>query len=449
MPGPQNSVVINNAQNDKSVTITDADLEVFTNVYWYSFTKSRITIDCLSDIKYTGCFRAGNRSEIIKMGTNTFEFTPINNEYCTYMSSTFIVSNGCMKMGKIYFYEKLAPVLEVWKPGILELDPNSSSYLLGLVGDGVVTNRSNSWKAIYFRSYFHDLLGRGPWAFSGTLSSNLKPVIGNNVDNITHRGEQHFLGENSIRSADSTHNPQIYKGVIGVEYPGYGMGNPASLRGSLYQFFGCPTNEYSDMTFLYLGKGGVTDIGISFYNRYGTARLILDGGADGGLILARSDNNSTEYGSLRNLAYVNCNASQWEENNQPKRTDVTAERIVLTGANLNPCVISNYIYDAADATYICFIKRGTGTWRFAERPYEDCGNRGPVFVEQGRLEFDSFRCLGKGDRPFTNFWEGASDELCRVPYIYRLGNGVTDASAPDFHTYPLPERIHRPVRKLP
>ncbi|MBO5941439.1 MAG: hypothetical protein J6R18_09630, partial [Kiritimatiellae bacterium] len=156
--------------------------------------------------------------------------------------------------------------------------------------------------------------------------------------------------------------------------------------------------------------------------------------ADGGLVFACSDTDSQEYGRLRNLAYVNCNASAWTETNQPKRTDVTGERIVLTGSNLNPCVISNYIYDAADATYICFIKRGTGTWRFAERPYEGCGNRGPVLVEQGRLEFDSFSCLGKGDRPFTNFWEGASDEQCRVPYIYRIGNGVNDASAPDLPT---------------
>lgn len=433
VPGPQNAVYVENASG---VVIRDSDLNVFTNVFWYRFDRSHITLDCEADVKFPGCIRSGGRSKFVKVGANRLDFVPSHDTYCNYSVTDFIVSNGWVRFGRLYEYERLMPLIEVWKPGVVELDPNLSTKVLGLVGDGVVTNTQA--KVAYLRTYSRltgGQFGYGPWTFSGTAVGPVKICISDEGSADDRWGEQWFMGTNNIRIAKSDNFLQIFRGFVGVEEPGLGNGNPASIAGSCCQFYGAQTTSFSETGFRYLGKGGATDVRFDYYNRYGTSPLVIDAGPHGGLTFMRKDGvDASDYsGEWRNVTHVHCISSKWDTS-VARYTDVTGGRIVLTGSNVNACVISNYVHETGDVTYMCFIKRGTGTWRFADRDSEWCQNRGPVLVEQGRLEFDSFTALGTASRQCTNFWEGVGDDRARVQYIYRIGNGTNDAYAADLAT---------------
>ena len=423
VPGPENAVKIEFATD---VTITDADLNVFTNVYWYTLINSHITFDCSVDVDYPGCFRSGSRTSFVKVGGNTLTFSHQKDEYCNYTITDFIISNGCVRFGKMYQYSQLSPLIEVWKPGVAELRSSGNTELLGIVGDGIVTNAVSGGTRglrLWSRNTL-GALGYGPWTFSGTIADSVAIVIGEEDTKDYSWGEQYFTGTSHIRSSTAG-QPQIFHGFIGVEEPGFGEGSAASIRGNTYHFYGSKMNANPDVGFRYLGRGGITDMRINYYNKYGCSPLTIDAGAHGGLMFV--DGEEEEAGYWSNLAdkfYKKAVGS----------TDVTAERFILAGSNTATCVISNTIKDSTSAPYICFIKRGTGTWRFAERPVEMCQNKGPVLVEQGRLEFDSFAALGTATVSCTNFWEGVGDELCKVPYIYRLGDGSCDPDADDLPT---------------
>ena len=426
VPGPQNSVYIG---KNKNVVIRDEDLNVFTNVYWYKiYDKSVVTIDCTNDVVYPGCIRAGSKSTFVKMGTNTLSFTHTKDAYCSYVSSKYVVSNGVFRFGNIYPYENISPLLEVWKPGVAVLNPSANTYLLGLVGDGFVTNTSTR-SLILWSHKTNGVLGYGPWVFSGTIGDKTKILIGAEDSNGNSWGTQYFLGTNNVRRGTNNSIMIVQHGFVGVEEPGLGAGSATSVPGYIYQFVGGKTDEMPDVGFIYLGKGGRTDMRIDYYNRYGKSQFFMDGGAHGGLIF--EDGAEDLAGSWRNLAEYAYKDCSWAS---AKNTSVTAERFVLTGSNTTACVISNTIIEGTSVPFFCFIKRGTGTWRFAERPSDMCNNKGPILVEQGRLEFDSFTALGLGTKPFTNFWEDVEQEDTRVQYIYRIGNGTNDAMAADLPT---------------
>lgn len=431
VPGPQNAVKIEFADD---VVINDKDLNVFTNVYWYSLINSRITFDCTVDVKYPGCFRSGSRSRFVKVGDNRLEFIHLKDTYCNYSVTDFIVSNGCLRLGNLYPYESLSPLVEVWKPGVLELWPDGNTKVLGVVGDGVVTNTSTVSRQLTLWSHMDGgSFGAGPWIFSGTQASSVKIAIGDESNKPNSWSEQNFMGVANVRKAFSVGFPQIFHGFIGVEDPGFGSECLASIPGTCCQFYGADcAGPMPYVGFRYLGKGGITDMQIDYYNKYGKSPLVIDAGAIGGLTFAVDGDAPVDYrGSWRNLCEYFYSGCDWATS---KKTDVTAAQFILTGSNVNACVISNNIVEGSSAPYMCFIKRGTGTWRFAERNEDWCGNKGPILVEQGRLEFDSFTALGKGTKPYTNFWGGVTDEDCRVQYIYRIGNGTNDVDAVDLAT---------------
>ena len=430
LPGPQNSVKIYNAKN---VVIRDEDLNVFTNVYWYTIdNKSVVTIDCTNDVVFPGCFRAGNKSTIVKVGTNRFEFATRLADYCMYTASRYVVSNGCVRFGKPYYYENCTPVLEVWKPGVAELYTEDHSHLLGIAGDGLVTNTSSSVRQLRLWSQrTNGVLGYGPWTFSGTIGNKTKIIIGVDDRNPDSWGTQYFMGTNNVRKSSSNNAIIINHGFVGVEEPGLGAGSATSVPGYIYQMYGATNATMPDTGFIYLGKGGRTDMRIDYYNRYGKSQLFIDGGAHGGLVFVDGTGTEDHSGKWRNLGEYYYKECGWAS---AKNTSVTAERFILTGSNTTACVISNTIVEGTSVPFICFIKRGKGTWRFAERPSDMCNNKGPILVEQGRLEFDSFTALGTGTKPFTNFWEDVEQEDTRVQYIYRIGNGTNDAMAADLPT---------------
>ena len=430
VPGVTNRV---NFTDAKDVVIRDADLDVFTNVLWYSFTRSVITVDCTKDVQYPGCVRWGQASKFVKLGENKFEFTRPT-DCCSYCVMDFIVSNGWLTIGHTYEYEKLFPAVEVWKPGILELGGSATTHnYVGIAGDGVVTNTSSGRRVICLRTKeTNGTLGYGPWTFSGTLGGNIRLKAGVDAANTpTGWCEQNFLGTGSERSAVASDYNDMFNGLFGIEHFGWGAPSPASVRAHSFHINGANNvSDNDEVGVVYLGTGETTDVGIQIYNRYGKSQTVIDGGPHGGLVLADRDSSLTDSGLIKNVAEYYYFGCSWAT---AKYTWVTSERVVLRGSNTEPCVISNRV-DEETYTDICFIKQGSGTWRFVDNDVRE--NRGPILVEQGALEFTSFAALGKATSLYTNFWATAQEDkaACKVDYSYRLGDGRTDWTLSDLAT---------------
>ena len=119
-------------------------------------------------------------------------------------------------------------------------------------------------------------------------------------------------------------------------------------------------------------------------------------------------------------------------------SDLTkTHRLVITGSNVNECVMSGKIADApahGSDNYrlypIYIIKRGTGTWRMADNANRTGG--GGYAIEEGTLRYDSIAekgtvcSLGTATN-LTENYTGADLESHRADYAYLLGseNGAT------------------------
>ncbi len=124
------------------------------------------------------------------------------------------------------------------------------------------------------------------------------------------------------------------------------------------------------------------------------------------------------------------------------------ERLVLTGSNTVPCSITGQLLagdqqqSSGGATGgFFFIKRGTGTWRFADYVNKNIlndgkrDNRTTMTIEEGTLQFDSlletnkYCSLGVGTR-LQEPYNGPFDASHNVDYFFRLGRTSVDSTIP-------------------
>ena len=124
------------------------------------------------------------------------------------------------------------------------------------------------------------------------------------------------------------------------------------------------------------------------------------------------------------------------------------ERLVLTGSNTVPCSITGQLL-AGDQQQsnggatggFFFIKRGIGTWRFADfvsgntLNVEKRDNRTTMTIEEGTLQFDSlletnkYCSLGVGTRLQEPYY-GPFDASHNVDYFFRLGRTSANGTIP-------------------
>ena len=133
------------------------------------------------------------------------------------------------------------------------------------------------------------------------------------------------------------------------------------------------------------------------------------------------------------------------------------ERLILTGSNTVPCSVSGQLLAGDSSSGVTggffFIKRGTGTWRFADAVVEvrdkfSYGwetfsvintklrdNRTSFTIEEGTFQFDSlaetnrYCSLGLGTR-LQEPYNGTFDESHNVDYFFRLGRTNATHSIP-------------------
>ena len=171
---------------------------------------------------------------------------------------------------------------------------------------------------------------------------------------------------------------------------------------------------------LYTGTGETTDCVIQGQKgRNDPYSSYIDGGVHGGLEMTGDISVSHYQGQM--------------------------ECLVLTGSNSAPCTISGELKagDADNGTTggFFFIKRGTGTWRFADYVNGNTlnvgkrNNRTGFTIEEGTLQFDSladtnrYCSLGLGTR-LQEAYNGAFDPAHNVDYFFRLGRTSANGSIP-------------------
>ena len=121
-------------------------------------------------------------------------------------------------------------------------------------------------------------------------------------------------------------------------------------------------------------------------------------------------------------------------NNYDANQKPNVASFVLMGSNTEECVIAG---DATPDTSewqnpLFFIKRGTGTWRFADGAL--ASGTGGLAIEEGTLRFDSIAdigtscSLGLATALTSNYWGAVAQKLF-VPYAHALG---ADGKDPTF-----------------
>lgn len=262
----------------------------------------------------------------------------------------------------------------VYDPGMLVFSLNDTFAVGGVVGNGAISNATGK------TMQWSGGTASKPVVFAGTLA---------NGGSMTLNGNAHVRFTND--AIDKSITWRIY-GELGVTSIGM-VGQPSAM-GTRNQFWISDVDKPG--TLLYLGTGEHTDKDVNF-NRSGT----LNAGADGGVVFDGT------------IGYSGAKRPIW---------------IALTGENANPAVIAGLVDGhAADGTDTPahFIKRGTGTWRFADvaRPKMF----GALSVEQGTLEYASIAETGTACSlgTATMLHEPIESTGAKsIPYACTIGNGT-------------------------
>ena len=258
------------------------------------------------------------------------------------------------------------------------------TFVYELWGGGTISNRYGSAR-FNFRS------SNPPryCEFAGTFGSGVRLNIGEKVNLM-------------LTGTNSTVTPEIGAGAV-LGFKKIGMQGQRSSMGT-----GGVTFRGEAGTILYLGEGETSDKSFTAWT-LGNYEHIIDAGATGGLELT-----GTLYG------YYSKNLDQ----------SLGMKRLVLTGSNTVPCVFSGTLptWDIYTTNYNWHVtKRGTGTWRFADKAQTHAG---AWTVEDGTLQFESLKqkgvacSLGTATNLMQNYG-GKMDESKRADWAFALGGATT------------------------
>ena len=350
----------------------------------------------------------GTGSKIFKTGTGKLTMATQNFKGIT------VVSNGWMTMGPTS-YEN-AGVYEVAEGATLEVYPNANTHLLGLRGAGTVTGSGGKQLAFCASMYKgHDVEVMPPYHFSGTLTGKIDLTAGRQEAAQCRAEGQYF---DNVDTSDLTSAIRLYNGIFNVKAVGTKTASdPSSIGTQNLNYFGTYDNEGDTLGLRYTGEAGeVTDkaLSISYYANKPGRFPTFDGGPNGGVTFQE----------------------RWSFYSTLTENDATC--FILDGSNTaKACVIDCEIVERYDgnsgnpsASGQAFLKRGPGVWRMTSRNTH--GNRGPILVERGRLEYESLAEAGAGCSLglmtfwSTNFWLKA--DCPSVGFAYLLGDGDNTVS---------------------
>ena len=337
-----------------------------------------------------------------------------NSGYGVYGPGVVSVENGTLTLdvfAENSLKNKDYPLFEVKAPGVLDLPVNDNVYCRGLVGDGTVTradNPSGNYQLVF--------MGDGnTYDFSGTIATNVALTAGQESASYSdHPARQVFSGTNN----GYVPGLRFYNGFLGVASFGDGE-TPSSLGYGTTDLTFVGTGDGKDVGWLYCGPDDVTvSPGRNFrFDFKGTAAEAV-----------------FDIGSAKGVRFENT----WRNRSRSAFNGKVAS-IVLTGSNTEACVVAGTLQDENSKDYpnrnMRFTKRGSGVWRFGDSPNHTF--RGPVFVERGRLEYESIAetneicSLGYGTVFSTNSVAVTDD----IPYIHRIGDGRNDTAVADLATF--------------
>lgn len=394
------------------VTLSGADWEFAKTLGRFQARNGDVvlTLDVGSaDIDFPGqIYGGGAKVSIVKTGSGAFRMTNASASFS--YSGRIVVSNGTFTIGRIIdsFANKTWPMLEIQAPGVLELPGNTSFFWIqGLVGNGTLkVVDGGTLSQLCF-------VGKGdPSTFSGTFGSAIPITMG-----YTGNGRQESHDVNARQSfvgnlTSATIAKRFYSGWLGAEIFGTKDMTESSLGASdRFNVFG-DSFPGAEIGIRNLGTvAQTTDRDFRFLNNSIDLhyQFHLDGGAFGGV---------TFTGKFQNEANARC----WNDRTVP---------IILEGSNTTTCVIAGDVEEGSPTNHLVFVKRGCGTWRFADNAAR--AFKTPVIVERGTLEYETIAdagvacSLGLATCLTTNWNELAT---AKIPYAVLLGDG-TAASADD------------------
>ena len=376
-------------------TMNDADfvgLPALTAVL-LGATTSTMEFDVTGDHEVTwvvngaGPYKSGGPyGTILKSGTGSVHLNAtLTDNYGHH--ANIVINDGFLHVQRNtkpvnYFYRRVT----VNKPGVLVTASGCSSAKFwindGLYGDGTITNNESSTHLIYMGE-------KGE--FTGELIGNIAIYTDVNQTSL-----ENFR---TARATSTSSHDLAGKSRIGLESIG---GISADKSVTNFGSIGTGTIYFRQNPGIrYLGTGEVSHVAISASST--AESFTFDGGADGGLELAKSIYFDGAKGKVT--------------------------RLNLEGTNRNVCTLSCTILDRADGT-LGLAKRGSGTWKIAGTA--NAKFKGLVSVEEGTLQFGSLDERGQTCSlglasllaKDVSYSENLTDDML-VPYSWLLGKNAT------------------------
>lgn len=398
-----------------SATITSADWEFLKKVarLQVADAKSFLTFDLgAQDVEWGGqIFGGGN---VIKNGSGRFVIT--GNPSFSF-GGTITVNGGYFRPGRQYqvLTDGNIPLVEVGVGAVFDVNAavNSTKFMFrGLAGAGTVSNATGTAIQLVFAD------SQTAQDFTGKLGGKFDLTMGSNVNTPTSKA----AGCQDLDYDDYGFGASVrlYAGTFGARKFGVASGTGSfgthDANGKLY-VFGMSDMSFPEVRLVNLGtEHQTTDWQFRLMNGLSPTGIVarIDGGNYGGLDYA---------GEIYNA--------------MPTATGYWADHVTkfyLEGNHTNACKISGPVTEQSADNNILFVKRGSGTWRFADGTRQF---KTPVIVERGTLEYDTIAeagvncALGRSNNLTTN-WTGNASE--KVPYAFYVGDG-TPTSAADLATF--------------
>ena len=375
-----------------NATVTDSDMVTINSYSRLRFASgTTITFDISGDVALTCPVVA--TGTVVKCGTGslTIAASDVTASRTAFRYVDFEVKAGMLRAPQSYtqkdFYVRKVTVDE---GGTFMTVPGKIMNIEGgLWGGGIVTNTTTGGG-----SQLRVMnVSSTPCVFSGRILGNgIRWYSGGNV-HLTGTNSN-FSGVFSLWSGDGDVEKRGTTGFVKI-----GNSGDESSIGSASSF----ESREMGARMLYLGEGETTSKGYSYYNNQAnnTGMHYWDAGAHGGITFTGTWNHGSSH----------------------------PERLVLMGSNTVPCVMAGAWTgdNSTNPTYV--IKRGAGTWRFADNSNRTLS--GVIAVEDGVLEFESIaetneNCsLGQATCLQSSYTASAFDATKYVDYAYLLGTTST------------------------
>lgn len=279
----------------------------------------------------------------------------------------------------------------------LVVSPAAKTQMYALDGYGTVSNTANKATGQYMQVGLGAAKDQRASHFYGRINGNgIKWYSFATV--YLYNDESTFAGNGFVVYGHAT---TAYDGCGNLWFTTFGKKDKPSSIGSSY----AALESRIGGNYHYLGTGETTDK--SFLWRAQTSRQhLMDAGPTGGVTFSGS----------------------WSQYNGTPESDCRMDRLLITGDNEKPCIVSGKI-DTTTAfggtNYTTYItKGGTGTWRFANDENEQ---KGALAVKDGTLQFTSIAetnvpcALGLSTILHEDYY-GLRNDSRAVDYAFLLGS---------------------------